>query len=36
MLGFGKSAVIKVLDKIVREEKNLSVEDIIKKALKSL
>jgi Holliday junction DNA helicase RuvA len=36
MLGFGKSAVIKVLDKIVREEKSLTVEDIIKKALKSL
>ncbi|NMC38634.1 MAG: Holliday junction branch migration protein RuvA [Bacteroidales bacterium] len=36
MLGFGKSAVIKVLDKIIREEKSLSVEDIIKKALKSL
>ncbi len=36
MLGFGKSAVIKVLDRIVREEKNLTVEDIIRKALKSL
>ena len=36
MLGFGKSAVIKVLDKIIREEKDLTVEDIIKKALKSL
>jgi len=36
MLGFGKSAVIKILDKIIREEKNLTVEDIIKKALKSL
>ena len=36
MLGFGKSAVIKVLDKIIREEKNLTVENIIKKALKSL
>jgi holliday junction DNA helicase RuvA len=36
MLGFGKNAVIKVLDKIVKEEKSLSVEDLIKKALKSL
>jgi Holliday junction DNA helicase RuvA len=36
MLGFGKSAVLKVLDKIIREEKNLTVEDLIKKALKSL
>lgn len=36
MLGFGKSAVNKVLDRIIREEKDLTVEDIIKKALKSL
>ncbi|HOW40920.1 MAG TPA: Holliday junction branch migration protein RuvA [Bacteroidales bacterium] len=36
MLGFAKSAVTKVLDKIVREEKNLTVEDMIKKALKNL
>jgi Holliday junction resolvasome RuvABC DNA-binding subunit len=36
MLGFGKSAVLKVLEKIIREEKNLTVEDLIKKALKSL
>ncbi len=36
MLGFGKNAVLKVLDKIVKEEKGLSVEDLIKKALKSL
>lgn len=36
MLGFAKSAVAKVLDKIVREEKNLTVEDLIKKALKNL
>ncbi len=36
MLGFGKSAVIKVLDRIIRDEKNLSVEDLIKRALKSL
>jgi holliday junction DNA helicase RuvA len=36
MLGFGKSAVLKVLDRIIRDEKNLTVEDLIKKALKSL
>lgn len=36
MLGFARSAVSKVLDKILREEKNLSVEEIVKKALKSL
>lgn len=36
MLGFGKSAVFKVLDGIIREEKNLTVEELIKKALKSL
>ena len=36
MLGFAKSAVLKVLDKIVREEKNLTVEDMIRKALKNL
>ncbi len=36
MLGFAKSAVLKVLDKIIREEKNLTVEDLIKKALKNL
>jgi Holliday junction DNA helicase RuvA len=36
MLGFAKGAVSKVLDKIVREEKNLAVEDMIKKALKNL
>jgi Holliday junction DNA helicase RuvA len=36
MLGFAKSTVFKVLDKIVREEKNLSVEEMIKKALKNL
>jgi len=36
MLGFAKSAVTKVLDKIIREEKNLSVEDMIKRALKNL
>jgi holliday junction DNA helicase RuvA len=36
MLGFARSAVIKVLDKIVREDKNLTVEEMIKKALKNL
>lgn len=36
MLGFVRSAVLKVLDKIIREEKNLTVEDLIKKALKNL
>jgi Holliday junction DNA helicase RuvA len=36
MLGFARSAVSKVLDKIIREEKNLTVEDLIKRALKNL
>jgi Holliday junction DNA helicase RuvA len=36
MLGFGKSAVVKILDTIIRKEKNLTVEEIIKRALKSL
>jgi holliday junction DNA helicase RuvA len=36
MLGFARSAVIKVLDKIIREEKYLTVEDLIKRALKNL
>jgi holliday junction DNA helicase RuvA len=36
MLGFGKNAVLKVLDKISREDKALTVEDLIKRALKSL
>lgn len=36
MLGFGKNAVLKVLDRIIKEEKNLTVEDLIKRALKSL
>jgi len=36
MLGFAKSTVLKILDKIVREEKNLTVEDMIKRALKNL
>jgi len=36
MLGFARSAVLKTLDRIVREEKNLTVEEIIKRALKNL
>jgi Holliday junction DNA helicase RuvA len=36
MLGFAKNAVSKVLDKIVREERSLTVEDMIKRALKNL
>jgi Holliday junction DNA helicase RuvA len=36
MLGFAKSAVTKVLDNIIRKEKNLTVEDLIKRALKNL
>jgi Holliday junction DNA helicase RuvA len=36
MLGFAKSAVSKILDKIVREQKNLTVEEMIKRALKNL
>lgn len=36
MLGFAKGAVSKVLEKIVREEKDLTVEEMIKKALKNL
>lgn len=36
MLGFAKSAVSKVLEKIVKEDKNLTVEDLIRKALKNL
>ena len=36
MLGFAKSSVSKVLDKILREEKTLSVEELIKRALKNL
>ncbi|NLJ43748.1 MAG: Holliday junction branch migration protein RuvA [Bacteroidales bacterium] len=36
MLGFGKSAVAKVLDTIIRKEKSLTVEEMIKRALKSL
>jgi len=36
MLGFARSAVVKVLDKITPEDKNLTVEDLIKRALKNL
>lgn len=36
MLGFAKSAVSKILDKIVKDEKNLTVEDMIKRALKNM
>jgi Holliday junction DNA helicase RuvA len=36
MLGFARSAVSKVLEKIIRDEKNLTVEDLIKRALKNL
>jgi holliday junction DNA helicase RuvA len=36
MLGFAKGAVIKILDRIIREEKDLTVEEMIKKALKNL
>ena len=36
MLGFAKGAVSKVLEKIVREEKDLTVEEMIKRALKNL
>lgn len=36
MLGFAKGAVSKALEKIVREEKDLTVEEMIKKALKNL
>jgi Holliday junction DNA helicase RuvA len=36
MLGFAKGAVLKVLEKIVREEKTLTVEEMIKRALKNL
>jgi Holliday junction DNA helicase RuvA len=36
MLGFAKGAVARILEKIVREEKNLTVEDMIKRALKNL
>lgn len=36
MLGFAKGSVIKVLDTIIRNEKDLTVEDLIKRALKNL
>lgn len=36
MLGFARGAVLKTLDKIMREDRNLTVEDMIKKALKNL
>ena len=36
MLGFAKGAVSKVLEKIVREGKDLTVEEMIKRALKNL
>jgi len=36
MLGFAKSAVMKVLDRIIREERNLTVEEMIRRSLKNL
>jgi Holliday junction DNA helicase RuvA len=36
MLGFARGVVSKVLDRIVHEEKNLTVEEMIKRALKNL
>lgn len=36
MLGFNKNIVEKILDKVMAAEKSLSVEDLIKKALKIL
>lgn len=36
MLGFAKNAVSKILDKLMKEEKNLTVEGLIKQALKNL
>jgi len=36
MLGFPKSSVNKTIDKLMREERNLTVEQLIKKALKIL
>ncbi|MGQ9619402.1 MAG: helix-hairpin-helix domain-containing protein, partial [Bacteroidales bacterium] len=36
MLGFARSAVTKILDKLIREDKNQSVEELVKKALKNL
>jgi len=36
MLGFARSAVIKVLDRLMKENKNQTVEELIKNALKNL
>ena len=36
MLGFAKGTVERVLDNIIRKEKGLSVEDLIKRALKNM
>ena len=36
MLGFAKSTVAKVIEKIARENKDLTVEEMIKMALKNL
>lgn len=36
MLGFTKGAVVKVLDRLIKEDRNQSVEELIKKALKNL
>jgi len=36
MLGFSKASVQKVLDKILREERDITVEELVKKALKRL
>lgn len=36
MLGFARGTVLKTLDKIIREDRNLTVEEMIKKALKNL
>jgi len=36
MLGFSRNAIMKVLDRIISEDKNLTVEELIKRALKNL
>lgn len=36
MLGFARGAVIKVLDRLMKENKNQTVEELIKNALKNL
>ncbi|MBP8959181.1 MAG: Holliday junction branch migration protein RuvA [Bacteroidales bacterium] len=36
MLGFSRNAVMKVLDRIISEDKKLTVEELIKRALKNL